>query len=353
MIHVVRSAGQGEANMALTKLVCPECGKVLRPAKPVAAGRKVRCPKCEAVFVAGEDEDEAEADEDEKPAAKKKQPAAKAAPAKAAPAKKGADDEEEGAYVLRRDDDDEDKPKINYAPDSKVKDLRGPAVQMLTAPTNLLIRSGFVGVFGCIVLFFLLAIPALLPVSEDDRPDARQPLPMMRIGKGLGDVNPPAQGGAIGPPSGSNADAKKEKLEEDESAGYVVYRIDWGMLCELHWTMFLVAMIPIVLLGLYSGMVAAGGIKAQNLESRGWGMAGAIMALFPLNTFCANVALTMIFQCMLYLVLDASDDLAVFIVFVWLVLNHLLYPMSLAAGVWTLVTLNKPEVVAGFEYEGE
>jgi hypothetical protein len=341
--------------MALTKLVCPECGKVLRPAKPVPAGRKVRCPKCEAVFVAGEEEDD-EADEDEKPAAKKKQPAAKAKAAEAPAKKKAAgDDEEEGTYVLKRDaDDDEDKPKINYVPNTKVKDLRGPAVQILTAPTNLLIRSGFVGVLGCIVLFFLLAIPALLPVSEDDRPESRQPLPMMRLGKGLGEVSPPAQaGGFMGPPSTSNADSKKEKLEEDESAGYVVYRVDWGSLCELHWTMFMVCMIPILLLGIYSGMVAMGGIKAQNLESRGWGMTGAIMALFPMNTFCANVALTMIFQCMLYMVLDASDDLAMFIVFVWLVINHLLYPMSLAAGIWTLVTLNKPEVVAGFEYEGE
>ena len=52
--------------MALSKLVCPECSKVLRPARPVEEGQKVRCPSCELVFIAGEEEDE----EEERPAAK-------------------------------------------------------------------------------------------------------------------------------------------------------------------------------------------------------------------------------------------------------------------------------------------
>src|SRR4051794_18900273 len=132
--------------MALTKLVCPECSKVLRPAKPVAAGKKVRCPKCEFVFVAGEDEDEDGAEEEEERPKKKKPVAAKKeAPAKkAAPTKKAAADgeEEEGAYSLVGDNEDEDKPRINYAPDSSIKDLRGPAVLKLMPPTNKLTFSG-------------------------------------------------------------------------------------------------------------------------------------------------------------------------------------------------------------------
>jgi hypothetical protein len=315
----------------------------------------VRCPKCEFVFVAGEDEDEDE--EEERP--KKKKPAAKAAPAKKEPAKKeaakkpaGDGEEEEGAYSLVGDDPDEEKPKVNYAPETAVKDLRGPAVAIVTPPTNLLIRSGFIGVFGCIVLILLLAIPALLPVSEDDRPEARQPLPMMKIDRGFAQVNPLPAGG-FQPGGGGGGESKKEKLEEEESYGYIVYGIDWSGLTELHWTMFLLSMIPFVLLGVYSALVASGGIRAQNLESRGWGIASSIMALFPLNTFCANIALTMIFKCLIYLVLDASDDLAIFLVWVWLIINHLIYPMSLGAGIWTLVTLNQEEVIAGFEYEGE
>src|SRR5262245_47854314 len=130
--------------MSLTKLVCPECSKVLKPARPVAPGKKVRCPKCDAVFVAGEEED-GEAgialadDEEAKP--KKKPAPAKAKAAKDKPdakAKKpAASEEEEGAYVLSKDGDDDEKPDIEYAPNQSIKDLRGPAVAMLTSPTNL------------------------------------------------------------------------------------------------------------------------------------------------------------------------------------------------------------------------
>src|SRR5262245_10623617 len=99
--------------MSLTKLECPECGKVLKPARPVTPGKKVRCRKCEAVFVAegdeGEDEQQHEAgiklagEEGESP--KKKKPAkTKPEAEKKAKAKAGAaggsseEEEEEGAY---------------------------------------------------------------------------------------------------------------------------------------------------------------------------------------------------------------------------------------------------------------
>src|SRR5260370_36151682 len=88
--------------MALTKLVCPECSKVLRPARPVAAGKKGRCPKCEFVFVAGEDEGEDGAEEEEgRPKKKKPGAAKKDAPAQeVAPTKKAAaGEEEEGGGV--------------------------------------------------------------------------------------------------------------------------------------------------------------------------------------------------------------------------------------------------------------
>src|SRR4051794_26347761 len=99
--------------MSLTKLVCPECNKVLRPAKPVAPGKKVRCPKCDSVFIAGDEDDEDVDEEEDRPRKKKPAPAAKAA----APPKKAAagDEEEDGAYGVVRDKDDEGKPKISYA----------------------------------------------------------------------------------------------------------------------------------------------------------------------------------------------------------------------------------------------
>ena len=42
--------------MALERIVCPECGKTMRPAKPVAEGQRVRCGGCQGVFVARSEE---------------------------------------------------------------------------------------------------------------------------------------------------------------------------------------------------------------------------------------------------------------------------------------------------------
>lgn len=47
-------------------LTCPHCSSVLRPASPVPAGKKVRCPKCAESFTAG---GEQEAAKDEMPSA--------------------------------------------------------------------------------------------------------------------------------------------------------------------------------------------------------------------------------------------------------------------------------------------
>src|SRR5258707_469994 len=158
--------------MAATKLSCPECGTVLRPAKPVAPGKKVKCPRCETVFTAGEDEEldviDMVEEEEERPRRKAKVPA-KAKAGKAA-AKKPKE-EDDGAYGLFKDkeEDEENKPKINYAPDMSIKDLRGPAVAILMPPTNKLTLTGFIGVAGWFVLIILLMIPAMFPIIEDDK----------------------------------------------------------------------------------------------------------------------------------------------------------------------------------------
>src|SRR4051794_4957416 len=116
--------------MSQTKVECPECGKVLRPARPIEPGKKVRCPKCEAVFVAPDEGEVVGIAIKPEDGPKKKKPAAAKAKADASAKKAGAaaaagDDEEEGAYGVIREEVDEDKPKIEYAPDQSIKDLRG------------------------------------------------------------------------------------------------------------------------------------------------------------------------------------------------------------------------------------
>src|SRR5437867_3729150 len=97
--------------MSLTKLNCPECGTVMRPKSPVAPGKKVKCPKCETIFVARDDDEIEELDE---APAKKKAPAKASKPAakpKEGPAKKKSDEDEEiGSYgYVKEEEADEEE----------------------------------------------------------------------------------------------------------------------------------------------------------------------------------------------------------------------------------------------------
>ncbi len=44
--------------MAAATLNCPECRATTRPINPIPAGKRVRCPKCKAVFTVPEEEDD-------------------------------------------------------------------------------------------------------------------------------------------------------------------------------------------------------------------------------------------------------------------------------------------------------
>lgn len=302
--------------MALSKLVCPECDKVLRPTNPVAPGKKVRCPKCETVFVArAEEEDEDE--EDDRPARK---PAKKAKPAPAKKAeKKPAASEDDGAYGVIREseEEEENRPKIKYAPDDSIKDLRGPAIAKLTPPASKLTMSGFIGVAGAVILILLLMIPAFLPIQEE----------------------PPKEGFR----------GQEQKPKKVDAVRYKAWFVPFKEMTEARWYIFLLCLIPFVLMGLYSALVTHGSIKANNLESRGWGIAASIMAMLPLNTFCAMCALSIFIRSMILFVLDDED----WIDYVGMGLGSLFYLLSLASGIWTLLTLNDEDVKAGFEYHGE
>src|SRR5262249_11255296 len=113
--------------MAVSRIRCPECDTVLKPAKPLPVGKKVKCPKCGTNFTVVEEAPAAgaapqKAEARPKPAPARKKPA----PARPTPKRRDLDDDDEeggGTYAVVRDPDldpeDEDeepnKPKINYA----------------------------------------------------------------------------------------------------------------------------------------------------------------------------------------------------------------------------------------------
>jgi DNA-directed RNA polymerase subunit M/transcription elongation factor TFIIS len=325
--------------MSLTKLTCPECGTTMRPKVPVAPGKKVRCPKCQAIFFAPDEVEEVEevdevdeVDEVEEVRPKKAPAkAAKAKPAKAKaappPAKKKKDEEEE-TYGYIRDDDEEDEDaqeakKINYAPDESIRDMRGPAIVALRQPTGFLTLAGFVGAGGWILFILLMTIPFSFPIPEDDRKD---------------DFNPPGQ-----------ADKPKPKVK---SAFHIWWELDFYENVINNWDrpwLFWLMVAGFGLLGLYSWIIALGSIKLINLESRTFGIVAAVMALVPINVLGLTLSLAFGIQFALRQIEIDEDSINWFTIGIGCVL----WLVSAAVGVWTLVVANSEVVKEGFDYQPE
>src|SRR5437868_10315152 len=104
--------------MFVSKLNCPKCKTVLRPAKPLPPGKRVKCPKCSNDFTAEEGADKATVLDAALEAAATLPPKKpdKPAPRKLGPKNLADDDEEDrgGVYGIAASDrpktaDDEDE----------------------------------------------------------------------------------------------------------------------------------------------------------------------------------------------------------------------------------------------------
>ena len=144
----------GANAMAVIKITCPECQSVLRPAKPVPAGKTVKCPECGNRFTVSEDELEAPAqkpkkantdtaaagDKPQKPAGKKPV----AADDLPIPLQKD-DDEEGGTYGFEDPPiETEDKPDIG-ARTCRSRTCVVRRTPALVRPTNMMILVGGLG----------------------------------------------------------------------------------------------------------------------------------------------------------------------------------------------------------------
>jgi predicted Zn finger-like uncharacterized protein len=334
--------------MASSRLTCPECNAVLKPAQPVPDGKRVKCPKCSSTFVAPGAAPEVLELTEEGESAPKPKPKVKVVPAKAtkaAPAKPAAkkkpapsktdDDEEAGTYaVIKEPDNDEDKPEIDYAPDMSIKDLRGPAQGMVVAPSN---QMTLIGAIGCLInLVFVLYCVWPFMFSEyilnheevleeyytgstkKEHKDRLKSIPKDR--KGLNDE-------------------EKRIMEDFEDE-----EIAWRVTCAI---VFFVLMI-------YNGVIVVGAIKMQNLESRAWGLVAAVMCIIPL---CGWAPLLTGWW-LIVLVFRAYSAAATFdfwdmlnLIRFFLTISIPFYPLFV--GIWSLRTLLRQEVIDGFEYRAE
>ena len=132
----------------MPKYQCPECETTLKRENPVPEGKKIKCPKCEVVFLP---EPVREAKAQTQPAAKKAK-AAKPAPD---------EDEEGGSYGMASDPKESEsdekarkkKKDVNYGSlrDKFEKSKRGPAMAKLVKLTNGMLFIGVITVIGGIV----------------------------------------------------------------------------------------------------------------------------------------------------------------------------------------------------------
>ena len=360
--------------MAVSKITCPECQSVLRPAKPLPPGKMVKCPECGHRFAAPDEEAPAAPLKKPKKAAegtaggpKKGAELKKGSPKKptgvkaAAPEKKPAakdDDEDEGGvygYVKEEEVEDEDKPDIEYAPDMSTKDLRGPAVAALVQPSNALIIIGGLGFFGWLALIVLHLIPILFPIDIDDGDKTKPPKPVVAIEAALAPaaLNLTVPSTPVTNTGGGTATTlpPEPKPSAKASEPYLAFILmdpsgaaRFGLAAKT--LIFLIMVLGMI----YSAIVAFGAVRIQNLDGYGWGIAACVMAIVPFWTmygFSACVA--QLARFLFGMVLDDPFTLAR----AWNLAISLPMLAAKAVGIWTLIRLRSETVIKGYEYKAE
>jgi hypothetical protein len=349
--------------MAVTKITCPECDAVLKPAKPLTAGKRVKCPKCGHAMTVLDDEPEpaprkkpkADGTAGIKKKSADKRVAEKKAPAKPpekAPAKASHDDDDDGGgtYGVIKEEKDEEGPAITYTPDTSIKDLRGPAQAAVVKPTNFVILMGALGFFGWLIFLIILLIPVCFPLSDDDSsPDKENPKKIPEIGKGVGaaaDKSSPIQDSTDKDKSKDKGGKKKPGSEDEEPSLLTVFGIDFSLLALYPWYTFVAFLLPIIACMAYAGTVIMGAVKAQNLESRQWGVASSIMVMIPFNIGGLALVLLICLNILLGMLMDDES----FMNTVLIVFAVIFCLIEIGVGVVALMTFQKPEVIEGYEY---
>jgi hypothetical protein len=203
------------------KYVCPECEAVLRPSKPVPAGRKIRCPKCESIFAA--------TPAGAAPAEARDKPGKIRLTFDDVAAISDQDDEDtaeegeirgyrvESGHSLEEQDEEAKKQKVHYGDlrHKFEKRKRGPAMAKVVTPANILLWEGATLCLGGLGLVIYAIWPMVF--NEEALSSQRQKEQFLLMGGGV--------------------------------LGFV-----------------------------YGALICVGASKMQYLESYNWAMAGAIMS---------------------------------------------------------------------------
>jgi hypothetical protein len=156
----------------MPKYQCPECEAFLRRAEAIPEGKKIRCPKCEAVFPARAMPDDEPVEEQTGYAVEGTAPPPKVAIQ---------DDENSDPYSVIKETGDELKPEVFLGSlrDRFAKSKIGPAMYKTVIPSNWLLR---LGLFSCACAVFMFAYglwPLIFCDADPLRPFIRPRMTIM------------------------------------------------------------------------------------------------------------------------------------------------------------------------------
>ncbi len=322
--------------MASERITCPECKSVLRPAKPVPDGKKVRCPKCGNQFTTPGLLEVVEVVEEEPPrkkASEKKKAKTgikKASGPKPSSKKPIDDDDDDGGGIYsfvgaNKTGEEEDRPEIIYAPDMSIKDLRGPAQEAVVKPSNyILLINGL----ACLANIFLICVQFWPMVFSDSCVDWQKVLYSyykedQSATNRLKELK-------------EYKDLKDKDLEIVQDAEVVERE-------KRFWKMG-----AFILLLIYNAVAIVGAVKMQNLESRRWGIASSIMTLLPMGAGGFGYLIYFAFTTTIggWLLDELSEPYG-------MGLGALPYLFAVYVSVTSLRILMSQEVIDGFEYIAE
>lgn len=326
--------------MAVSKLICPECDTVLRPAKPLAAGKKVKCPKCGITFAA-RDEEESEPPPVKKGAIKKK--------AEPAEKKTGMEYETTTYGVIKEKEDEAQEEKeergddlvAEYLKVNKSKDPRGPAQEAVMKPTNWLIITGTCGAVGYGLFLLALIILYCMPVkdpTEQEEGAKKKKLKGLAIGPTVSVI-----GDVVDPLKAEKEEAAK-KLAEGAAAVFIAAVL--AFIQNMHWILFFTFCFLLLLCIAYCSVVIYGAVKAQGMESRTWGIVSSIVAMVPFN----GLGFMAITGTLAYLLIGFlySDTFVINSIIIAVLVIEAAWGVSI--GIWNIKTLMDPAVIEGFDY---
>ena len=290
--------------MAAGLYTCPECQASLRPTKPPPPGKKVKCPKCGAIFRTPEEAQPARA----------KQAASSSKRVTASPPKPDEPLEDEGmaVYAFKEKQAEDEKfeeerkrAALGVVLDRAPKSKRGPAMATVVMPSNTLLGAGLI---NCLIQLFCICI-WIWPIIFSEH--QLQPKEVLTESDGK-EVNKDWQ-----------------ELNSNE-------RIDMKQAEQKDTVIRCILVVCSILSFVYAGFIALGGVRMQNLESYGWAITACIMGIFPWCTLWVT--------CLFWpgLMVDS-----------WWIWWFMYLPLgasviTIPAGLWCLITLRNPNVKEGY-----